>query len=277
MGDHSGALACFRHSLSCDQETRSQNQEDLEDFAISHFMAARSYYRLGEHSNAEAAYAGARKYAPNTKCLSSQNLGANCTIIVETGVGPHIRRSSLDVSIATVDCLKSPDMQVRVLLDGHHVGDAEVITDMLVQAKSHGWGAMDNVRLGKSIGRRIVSHVPLVGMMANLIRAEADTRCWHNIPRLFHVFVGTVSAGMHTITLDVRDSTGEPQPRYGQTWHNVLFSADSETLLMLRTMRNSQNHYDLEPVRLRTPEIETTAVAEAEAAQSAGRTNGNGS
>ncbi len=261
MGDYSGALACFRHSLACDQETRSQEQADLEDFVIAYFMAARAYDRLGERSNAEAALASARRYAPGVNCLSVEALEANCVIIVATGLGPHIRPSRFDASIATVDCPKSSDVQVRVLVDGQHAGNADMITDMLEQARSQGWGAMDSIRLAKGIGKQIVSHLPYVGLASHLIRAECDTRCWYNMPRLFHVFAGNISPGVHSISLDIRDVAGQAQPRYGQTWHHIRFSAEGETLLLLRSVRNAQNHYNLIPVDLsaRKPEPVTSA------------------
>jgi hypothetical protein len=95
-----------------------------------------------------------------------------------------------------------------------------------------------------------VSHLPYASLGAGLIRSEVDTRCWHTAPRFFHVFVGDVSPGMHTIGLAIYNAAGRSEPRYGQIWHHVPFSAERETLLLLRTVRNAQNQHGLLPADL---------------------------
>jgi tetratricopeptide (TPR) repeat protein len=250
MEDYEGALAAFRHSLACDQETISKKQEDLEDFSISHFMAARAYHHLRESSNAEAALAAARRYAGNTPHLSAAALRANCVIIIETASGPYIRQSGINDAVAKVDYAKSPDERVRVLVDGRLAGEAAMITDLVAQAKSQGWSEMDQVRLNKKIGQKLISVVPVVGPVSMLINPEADVRSWVNLPRFLHVFTCGVPPGRHTISIEVLSDENEPLPRYGQTWHHINFRPDQETLLLLRSVRNAQNQWGRVPIAI---------------------------
>jgi len=149
-----------------------------------------------------------------------------------------------------MDCPKSTEAAVHIHVDGVDQGAAAPILDMCEQAKSQESGEMDRVRAGKGILKTIVSQVPYVGYGSNLIRSEADVRCWANAPRTYHLFAANVPAGHHSIGIQVFDEKGKLQDCFGQTWHGVNVSATSDTVLLLRTARNKQNYFGLRSIEL---------------------------
>ncbi|NIA15457.1 MAG: hypothetical protein GWP08_15445 [Nitrospiraceae bacterium] len=245
MGDYEGALAAFRHSLACDAETRTKEQAYLEDFTISHFLAALCYRQLREPDNAEAALRIARKYTPSNPYLDSDYLDKSFVAVIAVGQGPYLRPSKIDVSIKRVDRPDCPVAGVDVYVDGKLVGQASEATDLYVQAKSQRWGEMDTARVGKRVVQEVVSYIPFVGMAANLIRPEVDIRCWWGLPRAYYIFAVDVPAGLHTVALRCRDADGAPLPRYDQIWFDVAVRRGGG-LMYFRLTRNAQNSRGME-------------------------------
>jgi tetratricopeptide (TPR) repeat protein len=252
LGDYSGALAAFRNSLACDAETRTKEQQYLEDFTISHFMAAMCYYQLGELDNAKAALRIAQRYTPGNQYLDPDVLSKNFIAIIAVGQGPYLIPSKIDVSIKRVDCPPCLENQVVVSIDEKVVGNAAEATDLFFQAKSQNWGEMDRIRLAKSIGRQAVSFVPYAGMGASLIRSEADFRCWWGLPRKYYIFATDVTPGLHTISLEFRSSEGQHLPRYDQVWFDVPVPNKPGEVYCFRSIRNSQNVYGMGPQTIGT-------------------------
>ena len=249
-GDYSGALAAFRHSLACDAETRTKEQKHLEDFTISHFMAAMCYWQLGERENAEAALRIARTHAPGNPYLAAGQLHKNFVGIIAVGQGPYLRPSKLDVAIKRVDCQPSQEAKVELYVDGQKCGEAAEAMDLFVQAKSQSWGEMDTVRVVKTVARRVVAQVPVAGIAANLIQPQADIRCWRGLPRKYYIFAADIPPGTHSLSLKFRDSQGEFLPRYDQVWFDVPVRPNAGDVFYLRSRRNCQNRHGLEPKKI---------------------------
>jgi len=250
MKDYSGALAAFRRSLACDAETRTKEQKHLEDFTISHFMAAMCYWQLGEQDNAAASLGMVRARGPASPDLSVKQLDKNFVAVIAIGQGPYLRPSKIDASIKRIDCGPCHEKRVEVFVDGKKYGDAVEVMDLFVQAKSQDWGEMDSVRIGKRVLQEVVSHIPFVGMAANLIRSEADFRCWWGLPRKYYVFAADAPPGVHTVALKFSGDTEEHLPRYGQVWFDIPVRQGSGGLYYFRSTRNRQNHHDLEPKKI---------------------------
>jgi len=261
MNDYSGALAAFRHSLACDGETRSKNQKDLEDFCISHVMAAMCYLQLNEPENAEAALRLAGLYLPEASksYLTVDRLNRNFVLILGVGFGPFLKPSSWDVSIKSVECLPNEEAGVEVCVDDKSVGKAIELTDLYTQAKSQSWGDMDTVRVAKAVGTRAVSYIPVVGgLLAHAVRSEADLRCWLGLPRKFYLVSADLPQGQHTVSLRFTSPKEADLENYTQVWFDVPVSGPSN-LYFLKCIKYYQNCHGLEPHNITANAIPTTS------------------
>ncbi len=239
LGDYSGALAAFRHSLACDAETRTDKQKHKEDFSISHFMAALCYERLGEHDNAQATLDIARRSSLDNKYLKSANLTNNFIAVIGVGEGPFFIAGGL--SGKTITCGKCPVVKVEVFLKDKLLGNAVEITDLLVQAKSQKWGEADTARLGRVIGKAV-----LEAFSGVRVKEEVDLRCWYGLPRKYSIITANVPPGTHNVMLKCYDKKGNLLDRYNQVWFDVPIQPNYKNLFYFRIRQNSQNIYGME-------------------------------
>ena len=239
LGDYSGALAAFRHSLACDGETRTDKQEELEDFSVSQFMAAFCYERLGERANAQTALNIARKYSLDNQYLTPSSLAKNFVAVVGVGEGPYFIAGGFSGrKITSPEC---PEVKVELFLDDELLGNADEIMDLLVQAKSQKWGEADTARVARVIGKAMLEAVTGVR-----IREQADIRCWWGLPRKFFIITADVPPGTHTVMLKCYDKKGNHLVQHGQVWFDVPIQAEGSNVFYFRTGRYRQNIYGME-------------------------------
>ena len=251
-GDYSGALAAFRSSLASDEETRNSNRKLLQDFTISHFMAALCYDKLGELQNATATLAVASSNAPaSNRYLAQQSLKQNFIAIIGVGEGPF------KIAARSYEIGTSPERKIELAFDEGSPATADEATDLLFQAKSQMWGQADSARVARKVGKAIISAV-ISGALSGLgggnvnvnIQDYDDIRSWQHLPLKFYIFTANLPPGTHTITMKAYDEKGKEIERDRQTWVNVPVSAEPSSVLYLRTKRNLQNQYGYKQVKL---------------------------
>ena len=245
QGDYSGALAAFRSSLAADAETRNKERKYLEDFAVSHYMAALCYDRLGERENARVALEMAKAALPENPNVSQLRLDANFVAVLGVGFGPF-KRGARDYATG-----KSPEYVVEVAIGTQEPTIACETTDLLAQAKSQRWGEADTARVTRVVGKAILSGViqGLTGVDPN-IREDPDVRSWHGLPLKFYVLTATVPAGNHKVTVKCFDAKRHEVQRDRQTWFDVPIRAAKGPVLYLTVQQNWQNHHGLEQVTI---------------------------
>jgi len=245
-GDYSGALAAFRSSLAADAETRNKEARFLEDFTISHFMAALCYSRLGEAENAEAALRLARATNPDHPFLTPASLQHNFIAVIGLGPGPY------KVGARKWAPVKAMEERISLCVDNrpaeHEPAEA---VDLLIQARSQKWGEADSARVARQVGKAVLSGI-LSGLAGTNVNMEdyEDTRCWYGLPLKFYIFTAAVPPGNHTISLKAYDGKGNELERYGQTWFDVPIPAGQGPVLCLRSIGNLQNCHGLQMVKI---------------------------
>ena len=243
-GRYEGALAAARHALACDQETKAEDQKLREDFGIAYFMAALSYAKLGEVDNAKTALRVARQHYPENPHLAEEVLDRNFVAVLGLGQGPFLVEGAW--ATKSWSCGPCPVGKVEVYVDGEQAGSSAEVTDLLSQAKSQEWGKADSARVGRTIGKFILSVVlsALAGSNVN-IEEKADLRCWYTVPRKYHIVAASLPPGNHTVEMRCFDSQGKPLPRYRQVWFDIPVGRDLDRLAYFRIQRNSQNTHGL--------------------------------
>jgi len=256
-GDYSGALAAFRSSLAADAETRNKETHLLEDFTISHFMAALCYSRLGERDNAEAALRMARATRPDNPFLTSASLGHNFIAIVGVGSGPY------KIGARKWAVLNTPETRIALTVDGAAGNAPAEAIDLLVQAKSQTWGQADSARVARQVGKAVLSGVlsGLTGVNVN-IKDYEDLRSWYGLSLKYYVFTAAVPPGNHTISLKAYDKKGNELKHYGQIWFDVPVPGPQGPVLCLRSVANAQNCYGLRMVQIKPQDAETQKTDE---------------
>ena len=139
LGDYSGALAAFRSSLAADMETRTDKQEEREDFAVSHFMAAMAYSRLGEPENAQSALQMAKKAYPSNPFVNLENLQNNFVVVIASGSGPRFTYSGISTAIKDIQCAPYEEGRIELWLDGKPLGGAAEAADLLPKRRARKW------------------------------------------------------------------------------------------------------------------------------------------
>ena len=237
VGDYSSALAAFRSSLASDEETRNSNIKYLQDFTVSQFMTALCYERLGESQNAEQVLELARSNAPvSNPFLTAENLTNNFIAIIGIGYGPF------KVGARSYATGLSPEHNVELIIDDGPSGKPSEATDLLFQAKSQQWGKADTARVGREVGKAILSGIlsGLTGVNVN-IQDYNDVRSWIGLPLKYYIFTGNVTPGLHKVTLKAYDQKGKELERNQQVWFDVPVTAQGGPVLYLRDWRNSQS------------------------------------
>lgn len=249
QSDYSGALAAFRSSLAADSETRNKERKYLEDFAISHFMAALCYERLGEHENAKASLEMAKNGSPNNPFLSPASLSRNFVVILGVGFGPFKTGAR---SFSTGPC---PEQKIEVIIDTESK-DASEATNLLVQAQSQKWGEADTARIARRAGKTLLNVLVqgATGVDVHLDDDYADVRSWQGLPLDFYLFTADVPPGNHNITVKCYDQAGKEIEHDRQVWFDVPVLATNDQVLYLPVRQYWQNHYGLKEVKINPSE-----------------------
>ena len=245
QGSYQDALAAFRHSLASDEETRTEEQEHREDFAISYLLAALCYARLGETDNARAMLENAKRHCPSNPYLDLEYLSKNFIALVAVGYGPTaIEGAFWKKKYYRREC---PEQKLELHVDGEPIGDAEEVTDLFVQASAQTWGAADSAALGRGLGKAIFSGViqGLTGVDPG-IEEHRDLRCWRQLPLKYYVIAADLPIGNHAISLKCYDEEGEPLPRSDQIWFDVPIQPDEHDVFYFRIKENAQNIHGME-------------------------------
>lgn len=245
--DYPGALAAFRSSLASDAETRNKETRYLEDFVISHFMAALCYERLNEPENAKAALAMAKKTAPDNKFLSQMALNSNFIAILGIGRGPF------KTGPRAFGTGPSPENKVEVTIGKGSPKPSADATDLLVQAKSQTWGSADTARIARKTGKIILSAAikATTGVdVSDALEDKPDLRSWHGLPLHFYVFAADVPPGNHTVTVKCFDAKGAEIETDRHIWFDVPVPAANGPVFYLPIRQCWQNHHGLERVKI---------------------------
>lgn len=240
--DLESALASFRQAIVADQETRTKDEEKAKDFATGHYFAAVAYNLLGEPENARVHLDEVRKYGGSGGSLSMEEIDkANVFLLIGTGNGPIKTCYGPGGSMVKFVQAADPVNRISFECDGQALGDAALLDDLMVEAKSHGWGEMDSTRLAKGIAKQIVSNLPFVGLAHNLIRSEADLRVWRFLPGKVHAWAGYLEPGIHTFALRCYDSKGNAVNSSDQIWFHVPVKNDEMNFMSFRIVPYRQD------------------------------------
>jgi tetratricopeptide (TPR) repeat protein len=243
--DYSGALAAFRSSLAADAETRNKERKYLEDFTISHFMAALCYERLGEHDNTKTSLEMAQSASPKNPFLSVGSLEHNFVAILGVGSGPF------KMGARKFSAGPCPEQRVEVIVDSDSPKTASEATDLLVQAQSQRRGSADKARIARQTGKFCLS-VTLSALSGSNVEIKdyEDTRSWWGLPLKFYLFTADIPPGNHTVMVKCYDAKGSEIEQDRQLWFDVPVPSGNAPVLLLVIRPYWQNHQGLKQVKI---------------------------
>lgn len=243
-GEYDRALALFRRALVSDMDANTKDEDELNDFAIAHLMAAKSYQILGEADNAQVMLDKAEPYVLDRAQFEEFKDGFltdNFTLMIENGVGPY--KESVGIGRCAIRLVDgyAPVDSIQVFIDGEPYGEALKTIDVFEQAEQH----------TPSGGRRAIQ--ALKGLVAGTTRlvigmqftgSKSDARSWILLPRDIFLFSAQLDPGLYTVTLKCFDKKGRVMPRYEQSWYYIpVRDEKSDNFLVLRTGLDKCNQY----------------------------------
>lgn len=252
--EYENALSAFRRSISANQLIHNDDDKFRDNNALAHFLAGKCYSHLNEQESAQFHFRKAASLAPDNPYLAPDAIpGKNLIILIESGLGPMKIRSGVQGSLTTLvppftdlagqnAGVPGPryaninaEAKADVYINGELKGSAAEALDVYLQAKSHGWGSKDTVQTVKGVSKEIISHLPYVGIAANLIQAKADIRVWNLVPAKYHIFTATLDPGLYNLNLKFYDAKGQELKYLEQAWYYIPVEEDQETFLVLRS------------------------------------------
>lgn len=233
--DHENALAAFRRALIADQDTRTENPDQKQDFVAAHYFAGLAYHLLDENENAHVHLEQASRYtAPNAMLTLGAVSTANTFLLITSGYGPFKIASGPGGSIAAISKPPDPVTQVRLECDGSPLGDAAFLDDLLTQAAAQGLGEMDKIRIAKGVSKEVLAQVPYASLFSSAIHAEADVRVWSFLPGRLYVWAGRLEPGLHTLALRCSGPDAGQAAACDQVWFYVPVKAEKLNFLNFR-------------------------------------------
>ncbi len=241
-GEPDNARACFRSAELEDSDT--QNHEYAGDWVLPDYLDGLATAKLG--GDGSDAFKRAQSDAKNLK-LPEYNPKANLLIFMEFGPGPAKYATGEYAQELRFSVGASPVSQAEVRVDATQFPVAPT-DDVWFQASTRGGRVMDhilgnkavfksatdtagNVALIGGLGTAVMSHdrtaqevglgVALAGLVSKAVSAattpEADTRAWDNLPRYLSFASLAVPPGVHTVTVDFKDTAGQVLPNFRKT------------------------------------------------------------
>jgi len=244
--DYDRALALFRRALVSDMDTNNKKEVFLNDFAIGHIMAAKTYDMLEERDNAEVMLQKAVPFVEEERefrWFCDRYLDSNFTILIEEGVGPYKISVGMGKSAIRLKKVPSKVERIDVYLDNEFLETAIKTTNLYKQAKQHkaagGRRAIQAVK-GLMAG---TTRLATIGLL-QLTGSKSDERSWILMPNNYYIASARVEPGLHSVMLKCFDKKGREVPRYEQVWHYVPIRESSYgNLLLMKTGLDKCNQY----------------------------------
>lgn len=217
--DYENARACFRGGML--QDAFAEEEQFQCDFALLVFLEGWASQQLGDNALANEAYAELKKLRPDFELPKADD---NSLLIIETGRAP--RKLSDGIGHAELVFRRGKHFkEERAKVDLTTFSEkAYPMEDVYFQARTRGGRPIDKILEGKvaflktgtdissgltetastamhvshltqgasgsvaNIGAAVAGVGSVVGLIALNAKPHADTRYWHNLPDLVHVF-----------------------------------------------------------------------------------------
>lgn len=250
-GDFDNARASFTKAVMAVQ----QKEEQSHSFALSYFLQAKIFLKLGDTDNARVALERAKKtYGDNAYFDPEKLKSSNAVFLVELGRGPEKLRKGPGASLTEWKRRDYPEQAAAVFVDGQEIGKASEAGDLTVQAQTKGWTGKDTVQVTKGVARdaaivttAVAADLALqgskqagwvalgAGLFALANQSQADIRQWELLPDRIHVFVARLSPGAHQIRVVFYDGRGNSISAYEKVWYYNPGESGEEKIFLVRS------------------------------------------
>ena len=255
-GDLDNASACFKRGLLADGWSEAgEHQRDFE--ALAYLLGWVSALR-GEPEQAAFSFREAAELRPgNPWLVEARPDRFNVLVVADIGRGPFKYADGADGSLVRFARPPSEERGIEILVDGVPMGRSEPATDLTYQAITRGKRVLDGIRAGKAVfktGTAVAGIIvldeglrknkgELVALGAGLLllsvltRAEADTRCWVQLPAEIHVLPLSIDPGRRRLTVRALAADGAPIPGWERDFE-VEVPPSPDTVYWFRTGLN---------------------------------------
>lgn len=239
-GDFDNARAAFNKALLA---TALKQESARQDFALAHFLLAKTEFRLGNDDNAKIALGKAAKIYPENGNLFDPVAvkAANAIFLFELGTVPTKTRSGPGNSQILWIRPYYPERGATVEADGRPVGRPVEILDLTAQAQSKGRSGKDAVQATKGVARDVSIVTAIVaadaasrgnetagwvalgaGLFALANQSQADTRQWEFLPDLVLAAGAKFPPGPHRFAVQFIGPGGGTLAHLAQDWEYTV-------------------------------------------------------